>query len=42
MNFRRPEEFIPERWIEGSKFPEDNLAVVQPFSMGPRNCLGKK
>ncbi|KAK4938717.1 hypothetical protein LTR10_020900 [Elasticomyces elasticus] len=41
-NFRRPEEFIPERWIEGSKFPEDQLAVVQPFSMGPRNCLGKK
>ncbi|KAJ5652677.1 hypothetical protein N7507_010103 [Penicillium longicatenatum] len=39
-NFKRPEEFIPERWI-GDEFSSDNKAAFQPFSFGPRNCLGK-
>ncbi|KAG9529486.1 benzoate 4-monooxygenase cytochrome P450, partial [Aureobasidium melanogenum] len=41
QNFLDPLTFRPERWIEGSKNANDQLAVVQPFSMGPRNCLGK-
>lgn len=40
-NFKRPNEFIPERWIS-SEFATDNKAAFQPFSFGPRNCLGKK
>jgi hypothetical protein len=24
------------------KFEKDQLTVMQPFSAGPRNCLGKK
>ncbi|KAJ5930920.1 hypothetical protein N7466_006413 [Penicillium verhagenii] len=39
-NFQRADEFIPERWI-GDEFASDNKAAFQPFSFGPRNCLGK-
>ncbi|KAL4895595.1 cytochrome P450 [Aspergillus ambiguus] len=40
QNFKRPNEFIPERWIS-DEFSSDNKAALQPFSFGPRNCLGK-
>ncbi|PLN85487.1 cytochrome P450 [Aspergillus taichungensis] len=40
-NFKRPNEFIPERWIS-DEYASDNKAALQPFSFGPRNCLGKK
>ncbi|KAL3481533.1 cytochrome P450 [Aspergillus californicus] len=40
QNFRQPNQFIPERWI-GDEFSTDNKAAFQPFSFGPRNCLGK-
>ncbi|KAL1305798.1 hypothetical protein AAFC00_003961 [Neodothiora populina] len=42
-NFALPNSFIPERWIEGadSRFASDNKATFQPFSFGPRNCIGK-
>lgn len=43
-NFRRAREFVPERWLElppGSEFETDDKAAMQPFSMGPRNCIGK-
>jgi cytochrome P450 len=41
-NFKRPNEFIPERWMPGNKeFESDNKSSFQPWSMGPRNCLGK-
>jgi len=37
--WKRPEEFIPERWLDGS---EDNLNEKwAPFSRGPRDCIGK-
>ncbi|KAF9882768.1 hypothetical protein FE257_005303 [Aspergillus nanangensis] len=39
-NFKRPNEFIPERWFS-DEFATDNKAALQPFSFGPRNCLGK-
>ncbi|KAK7432902.1 hypothetical protein QQZ08_000373 [Neonectria magnoliae] len=41
LNFSRPEEFIPERFIDVAAFPEDRRDVLQPFSVGPRNCIGK-
>ncbi|CAI6085973.1 unnamed protein product, partial [Clonostachys chloroleuca] len=40
-NFVDPEAFIPERWLGDPRFANDNTAVLQPFSMGPRNCIGK-
>ncbi|KAM3504137.1 hypothetical protein MY10362_003758 [Beauveria mimosiformis] len=44
-NFHRPHDFCPERWlpaarVKGSEFADDNLAVFNPFSYGPRTCLG--
>jgi cytochrome P450 len=42
-NFHNPEAFIPERWLPQAeaKYASDKKAVVQPFSIGPRDCLGK-
>ncbi|KAK7409281.1 hypothetical protein QQX98_008521 [Neonectria punicea] len=40
--FTLPESFIPERWTgTDSRFDNDRKDVVQPFSFGPRNCIGK-
>ncbi|THX18505.1 putative P450 monooxygenase [Aureobasidium pullulans] len=43
LNFTDPERFVPERWLASrpERYAKDNLAIVQPFSFGPRNCLGK-
>lgn len=43
-NFKDPDSFVPERWLpEGQKkYGDDKKAVLNPFSYGPRNCLGKK
>ena len=35
-NFKDAMQFHPERWLEKSK-----VECFQPFSYGPRNCLGK-
>lgn len=40
-NFVKPEEFHPERFLGAEKFKNDNFAVMQPFSVGARNCIGK-
>ncbi|EON61526.1 hypothetical protein W97_00741 [Coniosporium apollinis CBS 100218] len=41
-NFHSPDSFIPERWLgEDEESSEDNKQVLQPFSLGPRGCLGK-
>jgi cytochrome P450 len=43
-NFSRPFEFTPERWLTNDERPEwtkrDHLDASQPFSVGPRNCIG--
>ena len=45
--FHRPFEFLPERWLDSkrsepsSPFAKDQLGAVQPFSVGPRQCIGK-
>jgi cytochrome P450 len=44
-NFTDPDDFVPERWLENerpAKYDSDIREAVQPFSFGPRNCLGKK
>ncbi|KAF9694889.1 hypothetical protein EKO04_006712 [Ascochyta lentis] len=43
-NFADADAFVPERWVEGErggKYEADRREVVQPFSFGPRSCLGK-
>lgn len=39
-HFRNPDDFIPERWIDPS-YKSDVAKGMQPFSLGPRNCIGK-
>lgn len=39
--FRKPYEFHPERWLGDEEFKDDKLDALEPFSVGPRNCLGK-
>jgi cytochrome P450 len=40
-NFTDPLEFRPERWLGDPKYQHDRREALQPFSIGPRNCLGK-
>ncbi|KAL7627061.1 hypothetical protein AAE478_003837 [Parahypoxylon ruwenzoriense] len=40
-NFSNPEEFHPERFLGDERFAKDDLAAMQPFSVGPRNCIGR-
>ncbi|KAJ5971210.1 uncharacterized protein N7479_001128 [Penicillium vulpinum] len=41
-NFVFPDKFMPERWLGSDPvFNNDKRDVLQPFSLGPRVCLGK-
>lgn len=40
-NFVRPNEFAPQGWRGDTEFRDDKPKVVQSFSVGPRNCLGR-
>jgi len=40
-NFRDPDKFVPERWMGDSRYEDDKLDAWQPFSFGPRNCIGR-
>ncbi|KAK3938549.1 cytochrome P450 monooxygenase [Diplogelasinospora grovesii] len=40
-NFTKPTEFHPERWLGDPRFDTDRKDAFQPFSIGPRNCIGK-
>ncbi|KAH5622240.1 hypothetical protein HBI51_248140 [Parastagonospora nodorum] len=39
--FKDPFSFVPERWTGDENFSSDKLSALQPFSVGPRDCLGK-
>jgi cytochrome P450 len=41
-NFKKPTEYIPQRWLGDSEFDSDEKQCVQPFSVGSRDCVGKK
>ncbi|KAJ5759295.1 hypothetical protein N7520_006451 [Penicillium odoratum] len=40
--FYLPQSFIPERWLGDPRFANDDLKIITPFSIGPRNCIGMK
>ncbi|PVH96874.1 cytochrome P450, partial [Periconia macrospinosa] len=48
-NFKDPEFFLPERWLseenssveQRERFAGDQRKQFNPFSFGPRNCIGK-
>ncbi|KAK3672299.1 hypothetical protein LTR78_007839 [Recurvomyces mirabilis] len=40
-HFKHAKEFRPERWLGAEEFKDDHLDAMEPFSVGPRNCLGK-
>ena len=40
-NFKHPDTYRPERWLGNPEFKDDNLAALEPFSVGPRSCIGK-
>ena len=40
-NFKRPSEFIPERWLGDPEFANDKREVCKPFTAGSRNCIGQ-
>ncbi|CAN8101611.1 unnamed protein product [Discula destructiva] len=41
LNWNRPDDFVPERWMGDPEFDSDNRACFHPFSHGPRECLGQ-
>ena len=40
-HFKNPWEFHPERWLGDPEYKDDHLDAMEPFSVGPRNCLGR-
>jgi len=41
FNFKDADEFIPERWTD-KEWDSDIKKASQPFSIGPRGCIGKQ
>ena len=41
INFKDPDVFAPERWLGDPEFATDNKEASQPFSVGPRSCIGR-
>lgn len=40
LNFKDPEDFVPERWLGDERYKGDRKEAFKPFSHGPRNCIG--
>ncbi|KAK0507255.1 hypothetical protein JMJ35_010293 [Cladonia borealis] len=41
-NFKNPDNDVPERWLDDPDYVSDQRQVLQPFSYGARNCIGKR
>ncbi|OTB20736.1 hypothetical protein K445DRAFT_313217 [Daldinia sp. EC12] len=39
--WKNPYKFAPERWLGDPEYKDDRQDAMQPFSHGPRNCIGK-
>ncbi|KAI0377117.1 cytochrome P450 [Hypomontagnella monticulosa] len=39
--WKDPMTFAPERWMGDPAYKDDCLEAMQPFSFGPRNCIGR-
>ncbi|KAH7016402.1 cytochrome P450 ClCP1 [Microdochium trichocladiopsis] len=39
--FKKPFEYRPERFLGDEEFTDDVREVLQPFHVGPRNCIGR-
>ncbi|KAI9925898.1 hypothetical protein ASPWEDRAFT_42562 [Aspergillus wentii DTO 134E9] len=39
--FHRAYDFCPERWLGDPEFASDKREALQPFSYGPRGCIGR-
>ncbi|KAI2629509.1 cytochrome P450 ClCP1 [Hypoxylon sp. NC1633] len=37
----KPYTFAPERFLGDPEYKDDKLDAMQPFSVGPRNCIGR-
>lgn len=44
LNFTDPDDFVPERFLKEPprRYLNDVRGASNPFSMGPRACIGKK
>lgn len=40
--FKEANAYHPERFLGHPDFQDDRREVLQPFHVGPRNCLGRK
>ncbi len=40
--FKQADDFVPERWLGDGRFVDDRKEAFQPFSLGARNCVGRK
>lgn len=40
-HFKNSSTYAPERFLGAEEYATDKLAVIQPFSVGPRNCIGQ-
>jgi hypothetical protein len=41
-HFQAPFEYHPERFLGDPRFDHDHKEALQPFHLGPRNCIGRK
>ncbi|RFU33652.1 hypothetical protein B7463_g2674, partial [Scytalidium lignicola] len=40
-NWKDPFSFVPGRWLNDPRYADDNKSASAPFSLGPRNCIGR-